>query len=76
MDEEKRKPRGFAAISADRLKEIQKKAALGRARSGRCHRFNSRTGSAAGQIGGRRLVERYGNDYMKALRNKQKEKKP
>lgn len=53
-----KKPRGFAAISAERQREIAQLGGQAAQASGNAHRFTSETAVAAGSRGGCRDRER------------------
>jgi general stress protein YciG len=51
-DETTKKPRGFAAISPERRREISSKGGHASQATGKAHRFTTEEASAAGKKGG------------------------
>ncbi len=53
MNEQVRKPRGFATLSPERRKEISSRGGKGAHAAGTAHRFTTEEAKAAGAKGGR-----------------------
>jgi general stress protein YciG len=49
-----KRPKGFAAMTPEKVREIARKGGYAAQRKGTAHRWNSDTGRAAGIIGGDR----------------------
>lgn len=69
VDTKVRKPRGFAAMSPERRREICAKGGKAAHAQGKAHKFTSEEARAAGSIGGARVASR-GRAYMSEIGRK------